>query len=116
MTPVIDIERRNYFTRLCALSADSMVSLGELDPFFRVALMGFALILALLMGVATVRARSVKLLLVSLGFLAFFVIGLLLTLGLFLEGASQTFQASSEVLIITFVALVLIYAGMVKAS
>lgn len=93
-----------------------MVSLGELDPFFRVSLMGFALILTLLMGVAASRVRSSKLLLVTLGFLAFFVKGLLLTLGLFLEGLNRTFQATPEVLILDFVVLVLIYGGMVKAS
>lgn len=93
-----------------------MVSLGEVEAFFRVALMGFALILTLLMGVATYRVRSVKLLLVTLGFLVFLAKGVLLTLAIFVTGLSRVFQASSEMIILDFGILVLLYAGMVKGS
>ncbi len=93
-----------------------MVSLGEVETFFRVALMGFAFILALLMGVATYRVKSVKLLLVTLGFLIFFAKGVLLTLGIFLTDLAEAFQTSSEVIILDFALLLLIYAGMVKGS
>ncbi len=93
-----------------------MVSLSEVEPFFRVALMGFALILALLMGLATYRVKSVKLLLVTLGFLAFFAKGILLTLGMFISDLARTFQSSSEMIILDLTVLLLIYAGMVKGS
>ncbi len=93
-----------------------MVSLGEVEAFFRVALMGFALILALLMGVATYRVKSLKLFLVTLGFLVFFAKGVLLTLGIFLTDLAEIFQTSSEMIILDFVLLLLIYAGMVKGS
>ncbi len=93
---------------------DSMVSLADLEPFFRVGLMGFALILTFLMGVATYRVRSVKLLLVTFGFAAFSIKGLLLTLGMFFANLSRAFPANPEILIIDFAILVLLYAGMVK--
>ncbi len=93
-----------------------MVSLSEAEPFFRVTLMGFALLLTLLMGVATYRVRSAKLLLVTLGFLAFFIKGLLLTMAIFLANLNRTFPANPEILFIDFAVLILLYAGMVKSS
>ncbi len=93
-----------------------MVSLSEMEPFFRVSLMGFALLLSFLMGVATYRVKSVKLLLVTLAFLGFFIKGLLLTLGIFLTVFSRAFQANLEMVLMDFAILVLIYAGMVKGS
>lgn len=93
-----------------------MVSLGEAEAFFRVALMGFALILTLLMALTTVRVRSVKLLLVTLGFAVFFAKGILLTVGLFVPAIGLTFLATAEVILLDFAILVILYAGMVKAS
>jgi uncharacterized membrane protein len=93
-----------------------MVSLSEVEPFFRVSLMGFALLLTLLMAVAAYRVKSGKLVLVTLGFLAFFIKGLLLTLGIFLTPFDRAFQANPEMILVDFVILVLIYAGMVKGS
>lgn len=93
-----------------------MVSLTDVEPFFRVALMGFALVLMLLTGVAARRAGSVKLLLVAAGFLVFFVKGLILTLGLFLASFNQAFWVSPELILIDFLILALIYAGMAKGS
>lgn len=93
-----------------------MVSVAEAEPFFRVALLGLALLLTVLMAVTARRVGSGKLLLVTLGFLVFAVKGLLLTLGLFLSPFRNAFQASPEVLAIDFLILVLLYAGMVKGS
>lgn len=78
--------------------------------------MGFALLLTILMGVTTYRVKSGKLLLVTLGFLAFFIKGLLLTLGIFLTAFRDAFQANPEIMLMDFAILVLIYAGMVKGS
>ncbi len=88
-----------------------MVTLADLEPFFRVGLMGFGLLLTFLMGVTMYRVRSVKLLLVMSGFMAFFIKGLLLTLGMFLPSLYRTFPANPEILIIDFAVLVLKYAG-----
>ncbi len=93
-----------------------MVSLSDLEPFFRVSLMGFALLLTFLMGVATYRVKSGKLFLVTLGFLVFFIKGILLTLGIFLTAFNKAFQANPVMIIMDFAILFLIYAGMVKGS
>lgn len=93
-----------------------MVIPTEVEPFFRVALMGFALLLTLLVAVSAYRVGSAKLSLVTLGFLAFFVKGTLLTLGLFLPPVRQTFLASTEMIVIDFVILILLYAGTIKGA
>ncbi len=93
-----------------------MVLPSQVEPFFRVALMGFALILTVLVGISAYRVRSTKLLLVTLGFLAFSVKGALLTLGLFLTAFRQTFLASTEMIVVDFVVLLLLYAGTVKGA
>lgn len=93
-----------------------MAWIVELDPFLRVALLGFALLLTLLMAITVYRVRSVKLLLVTLGFLGFALKGLFLTLGLFFPSFARGFGVPPEVLLLDFAILVFLYAGMVKAS
>ncbi len=93
-----------------------MVLPVELEPFFRVALMGFAFLLTFLVGFSAYRARSVKLLLLTLGFLAFAIKGILLTLGLFLTVFRQTFLSSTEMIVVDFIVLLLLYAGTVKSA
>jgi ABC-type dipeptide/oligopeptide/nickel transport system permease subunit len=78
--------------------------------------MGFALLLTVLMAVTTYRVKSLKMLLITLGFLAFFVKGLLLTLGIFLSTFNRAFHANPEMILVDFVILVLLYAGLVKGS
>ncbi len=78
--------------------------------------MGFALLLTFLVGFSAYRARSVKLLLLTLGFLAFAIKGILLTLGLFLTVFRQTFLSSTEMIVVDFIVLLLLYAGTVKSA
>ena len=93
-----------------------MALLADLEPFFRVTLLGLALLLTVLLAVATRRTGSGKLLLVTLGFFAFFVKGLVLTLGIFLTPFDELFRVSPELLAVDFLILVLLYAGTVKGT
>ncbi len=114
--PVPENENETLIHRPARCQRDCMVLLTEVEPFFRVALMGFAFILTFLVGISAYRVHSTKLVLVTLGFLAFSGKGVLLTLGLFLTAFHQTFLASTEMIVIDFLVLVLLYAGTVKTA
>ena len=82
--------------------------------FFRVALLGFSLILFVISAVTYKRIGSRRLLLVSLAFAMFFVKGLLLTLGLFVDGIGDNFDSSMLVTMLDFAIMAFLYLSVVK--
>ena len=88
--------------------------MNNLEIFLRVALMGFSLILFVISAITYKRARRTKLLFVSLAFCLFFVKGLMLTLGLFVESVESLFQTSVLVTMLDFGIMVFLYFSVVK--
>jgi hypothetical protein len=90
------------------------MALAPVDLFLRIALFGLALLMAVLTLAAYGRVRSIKLLLISLGFIAFGAKAGLLVLGIVDPGAYRTFTAPTELLAFDFAAIALLYAGTAK--
>jgi len=88
--------------------------MDNLDMFFRVALLGFSLILFAISAVTYKRIESKRLLLVSLAFAMFFVKGLLLTLGLFVDSIGEIFDSSMLVTMLDFAIMAFLYLSVVK--
>lgn len=88
--------------------------MDNLDMFFRVALLGFSLILFVISAVTYKRIGSRRLLLVSLAFAMFFVKGLLLTLGLFVASIGDNFDSSMLVTMLDFAIMAFLYLSVVK--
>ena len=88
--------------------------MNNLEIFFRVALMGFSLILFVISAITYRRVQRTRLLLVSLAFAMFFVKGLMLTLGLFIDSINDLFQTSVLVTMLDFGIMVLLYFSVVK--
>jgi hypothetical protein len=82
--------------------------------FFRVALLGFSLILFVISAITYNRIRSRRLLLVGAAFGMFMVKGLLLTLGLFIDSIGDAFSTSVLVTIVDFAILAFLYLSVVK--
>lgn len=90
------------------------MSLALVDLFLRIALFGLALLMSVLTFAAYGRVRSAKLLLISLGFLAFAAKAGLFVLGIMDPGAYRTFTVPTELLAFDFAAIALLYAGTAK--
>ena len=88
--------------------------MNNLEIFFRVALMGFSLILFVISAITYRRVQRTKLLLVSLAFALFFVKGLMLTLALFIDSVGDVFHASVLVTMLDFGIMVFLYFSVVK--
>jgi hypothetical protein len=88
--------------------------MDNLKLFFGVALLGFSLILFVISAVTYKRVGRRRLLLVSLAFAMFFVKGLLLTLGLFVESIGDVFDSSMLVTMLDFAIMVFLYLSVVK--
>lgn len=92
---------------------------GEtLDPlalFFAALLAGLAFLLMMQMGVAYRRVRNVKLLLLALGFLLFFIEGLLLVLGQVWLTSIPALRMSTELLVVNLLIVVMLYIGTVRS-
>ena len=88
--------------------------MDDLEIFFRVALLGFSLILFVISAVTYKRIGSRRLLLVSAGFGLFFVKGLLLTLGLFVDSIGDVFDTTVLVTILDFAIMAFLYLSVVK--
>ena len=88
--------------------------MDNLEIFFRVALLGFSLILFVISAVTYKRIESRRLLLVSLAFAMFFVKGLLLTVGLFVDSIGELFDSSMLVTMLDFVIMAFLYLSVVK--
>jgi hypothetical protein len=88
--------------------------MDNLDMFFRVALLGFSLILFVISAVTYKRIGSKRLLLVSLAFAMFFVKGLLLTLGFFVDSIGDNFDSSMLVTMLDFAIMAFLYLSVVK--
>ncbi len=88
--------------------------MDNLEIFFRVALLGFSLILFAISAVTYKRIGSRRLLLVSLAFAMFFVKGLLLTLGLFVDSIGDNFGSSVLVTMVDFAIMAFLYLSVVK--
>ena len=88
--------------------------MDDLEIFFRVALLGFSLILFAISAVTYKRIGSRRLLLVSLAFAMFFVKGLLLTLGLFVDSIGDNFDSSMLVTMLDFAIMAFLYLSVVK--
>ncbi len=88
--------------------------MDNLEIFFRVALLGFSLILFAISAVTYKRIGRRRLLLVSLAFAMFFVKGLLLTLGLFIDSIGDIFDSSVLVTMVDFAIMAFLYLSVVK--
>lgn len=88
--------------------------MNNLELFFRVALMGFSLILFVISAITYRRVQRTRLLLVSLAFALFFVKGLMLTLGLFIDSIGDVFQTSVLVTMLDFGIMLFLYFSIVK--
>ena len=88
--------------------------MNNLEIFFRVALMGFSLILFVISAITYRRVQRTKLLLVSLAFALFFIKGLMLTLGLFIDSIGDVFSASVLLTMLDFGIMVFLYFSIVK--
>jgi hypothetical protein len=86
----------------------------NLKLFFGVALLGFSLILFVISAVTYKRIGSRRLLLVSLAFAMFFVKGLLLTLGLFVNSIGNVFGSDVLVTMVDFAIMAFLYLSVVK--
>lgn len=88
--------------------------MNNLELFFTVALMGFSLILFMISAIAYKRIGSPRLLLVSLAFCIFFMKGLLLTLGLFVDAIREVIYSSIWIIILDFGIMAFLYLSVVK--
>jgi hypothetical protein len=88
--------------------------MDNIELFFTVALMGFSLILFVISAITWSRVRSTKLLLVSAAFGIFFVKGLVLTLGLFVDEIYSVFHSTVLLTVIDFGILAFLYLGVAK--
>ena len=88
--------------------------MNNLEIFFRVALMGFSLILFVISAITYRRVQRTRLLLVSLAFALFFIKGLMLTLGLFIDSIGDVFHASVLTTMLDFGIMVFLYFSVVK--
>lgn len=88
--------------------------MNNLEIFFRVALMGFSLILFVISAITYRRVQRTRLLLVSLAFALFFIKGLMLTLALFIGSIGDVFQSSVLVTMLDFGIMVFLYFSVVK--
>ena len=88
--------------------------MNELEIFLRVCLMGFGLLLFILMMLSYRRVKNLKLFLVGLGFLIFFIKGLVLVIGIAVETFDEIFNASVEIVFIDLIILLFMYGGFVK--
>ena len=88
--------------------------MNNLELFLSVALTGFSLILFVISAITYRRVQRTKLLFVSLAFALFFVKGLLLTLGLFVDSIGDVFQSSVLVIMLDFGIMVFLYFSVVK--
>jgi len=88
--------------------------MDNLKLFFGVALLGFSLILFVISAVTYKRIGSRRLLLVSLAFAMFFVKGLLLTMGLFVDSIGDVFSSSVLVTMVDFAIMAFLYLSVVK--
>ncbi len=76
--------------------------------------MGFGLLLFILMMLSYRRVKNLKLFLVGLGFLIFFIKGLVLVIGIAVETFDEIFNASVEIVFIDLIILLFMYGGFVK--
>ncbi len=81
--------------------------------FLAALLAGLSFLLMMQMGIAFRRVRNVKLLLLAVGFLLFFIEGLLLVLGQVWLTSTPALQMSIELLVVNLLIVVLLYAGTV---
>jgi hypothetical protein len=88
--------------------------MDNLKLFFGVALLGFSLILFVISAVTYKRIGSRRLLLVSLAFAMFFVKGLLLTVGLFVDAVGDVFSSPVLVTMVDFAIMAFLYLSVVK--
>ena len=88
--------------------------MDNLQLFFTVALMGFSLILFVISAIAYKRIGSPRLMLVSLAFCIFFMKGLLLTLGLFVDAIDEVIYSSVWIIILDFGIMAFLYLSVVK--
>lgn len=91
------------------------MALETLEVFLRITMAGLAGILAFLTLAAWGRVRNAKLMLVGLGFLAFFAKGIVLVAGIFLAEAFAAIPTSVLGLLLDVLVLALLYVGTVKA-
>jgi hypothetical protein len=88
--------------------------MDNLEIFFRVALLGFSLILFVISAVTYKRIGRRRLLLVSLAFAMFFVKGLLLTMGMFIDSIGGVFDSTVLVTMVDFAIMAFLYLSVVK--
>ena len=88
--------------------------MDNLQLFFTVALMGFSLILFVISAIAYKRIGSPRLLLVSLAFCLFFIKGILLMLGLFVEAVDEVIYSSVWIIILDFGIMAFLYLSIVR--
>ena len=88
--------------------------MNNLELFLSVALTGFSLILFVISAITYRRVQRTKLLFVSLAFALFFVKGLMLTLGLFIDSIGDVFQSSVLVIMLDFGIMLFLYFSVVK--
>lgn len=77
-------------------------------------LAGISFLLFLQMAIACKRVRSPKLLLLALGFFAFFLEGILLLLSLAAVDPFTVFSMSREILVLNLLIVMFLYAGTVR--
>jgi len=77
-------------------------------------LAGISFLLFLQLGIAYKRVRSSKLLLLALGFFAFFLEGIFLLLSLASVDPFTVFSMSREILVLNLMIVVFLYAGTVR--
>ncbi len=88
--------------------------MNELEIFLRVCLMGFALLLFILMVLSYRRVKNIKLFIIALAFLIFFIKGLMLVIGIAVTSINDIFKVSMEIIILDFIILLVLYGGLVK--
>lgn len=86
--------------------------MSNAEIFFKVGLMGFSLLLFVISAVSYKRIRSQRLLFVTLAFCLFFIKGLILTAGIFMDGIG--FEMSTEAIMLDFAIMILLYLGIAK--
>ena len=87
--------------------------MDTLALFLAALLAGLSFLLMTQMAVAYRRVGNVKLLLLAVGFLLFFIEGLLLVLGQVWLTSIPALQMSIELLVVNLLIVVLLYAGTV---
>jgi hypothetical protein len=85
-----------------------------IEIFLRIAVMGFSLLLFVVLSIAYIKVRNIKLLFATIAFFLFFIKGILLTLGLFNVYFYKTFPTTSVLLLVDFLILVALYFGIAK--